>query len=377
LGLTFQMNPLRAALLLVQIAAALFVGEAAFRAYWAHEAPHRLTAMLSAQTGGPTSAKALLFNPLRVPDPYVGYRYGPNREGDFGEPWNSHWQTNSHGHVSVDDYPTRKPAGEFRIAAVGDSFTANITSNIRWTEELQRILNSSPQWKVHVGGKFTRVINFGVDGTGIEHFAGMVTHYVPAFEPDIIIVNFITDDFRRKMRYQSNETPALRDQTISSFITEITSSIKWLEPCSLMLSLIERWPWAGKCRSIPIDLPAYLVRRSSERYAHPTHEDAVKHSAAALHDMIKVPSVLFLQQPTFEQTEGLFVDIYQGLIEDTAKLVPDWTFVDMLEQIKPTREEARRWFYIPADRHYNGYGNIIYARAVANVVLGQSSAEMR
>jgi hypothetical protein len=85
---------------------------------------------------------------------------------------------NSHGHVSQFEYPKQKPSGEYRIAVVGDSMTANITNNVRWTEVLEASLNASPEWRVRVGDSFTRVINFAVDGMGMVQFAGMVRHHV-------------------------------------------------------------------------------------------------------------------------------------------------------------------------------------------------------
>src|SRR5262249_59491808 len=68
------------------------------------------------------SERSVLF------DANVGFRYAPNFTGERGSPWFSHWRTNQRGHVSRSDYPQHKPVGEFRIAILGDSFTAGITS---------------------------------------------------------------------------------------------------------------------------------------------------------------------------------------------------------------------------------------------------------
>ena len=44
----------------------------------------------------------------------------------MGHPSYSRWRTNSHGHIARSEYPKAKPVGEFRIAVIGDWFTAGL-----------------------------------------------------------------------------------------------------------------------------------------------------------------------------------------------------------------------------------------------------------
>ncbi|MFL5085553.1 MAG: hypothetical protein ACJ8FP_12115 [Xanthobacteraceae bacterium] len=97
--------------------------EIGYRAYQYRTLSDRLSAEVAAQPStGPAAQDQFMY------DPHTGYRYTPSFEGRRGPPWYSHWRTNSHGHVSRFDYPQRKPPGEYRIAVIGDSFTANITN---------------------------------------------------------------------------------------------------------------------------------------------------------------------------------------------------------------------------------------------------------
>jgi hypothetical protein len=155
---------------------AYFVMEVAYRGYQYFALPQEIFAVIDANKPLGGWADQYRF------DADAGILYTPNFSGERGHPWFSRWRTNSHGHVSGDEYPVAKPSDEFRIAVVGDSFTAAITSNVRWTDLLEQLLNGNEQWRSSQGGKHTRVINFAVDGTGIHHFAGIVRHHVPRFD---------------------------------------------------------------------------------------------------------------------------------------------------------------------------------------------------
>src|SRR6266704_598966 len=229
-------------LVCAQVIAVYVALEIGYRWYRHHIITGQLFQMFAAQTTASKSGAS-----AKVPDRYSGYRYAANVEGQLGYPWFSHWRTNSHAHRSNEEYPIKKPDGEFRIAAVGDSFTANITSNVSWTDELQRHLNGSSRWRDAIAGRFTRVINFGIDGTGIEQYRGVVLHHVPPFEPDLIIINFATDDILRRMPRWRDGPPLTREQSIREAIREYLVAIDWYEPCSLLFTATIGHYWDAEC----------------------------------------------------------------------------------------------------------------------------------
>src|SRR5262245_20063989 len=196
----------------------LLVLEAFYRVFHYWTLPNNLFARVSAQFPG-NSQIHTNANEQYLPDMNLGYVYAPNFQGHRGEPWHSRCGTTSHRHVSQFEYPQRKPRGEFRIGIIGDSMTASIHNNVRWTEVLEAELNASPKWRARVGGAFTRVINFGVDGMGMIQFAAVLRHHAMDFEPDLVVVNFISDDILRRFRYKSTPPKAAsREESIRHYV---------------------------------------------------------------------------------------------------------------------------------------------------------------
>jgi hypothetical protein len=329
-------------------------------------------------------------------DAHAGYRYTPNFTGQRGHPWNSHWRTNSHGHVSRFEYPKRKPPGEYRIAVVGDSMTANITNNVRWTEVLQEQLNASPQWQASVAGRLTRVMNSGIDGMGMVQFGALVRHHVMEFEPELIVVNFISDSFLRRVRYLN--VPYLgrdREENIRRYVQRnYLDRINWfsLHPELFAATVGRFWGMRG---SLPIDPKMHLASDPDFRFA--TRQEAITASAAAIRDMLSVaPNILFLQMPLLEELEGNPYPAWIGLVEDVQRIVPDFKVVSLKPQMdvlldgKRLRDrpelrgmgrlqilalpsernlEHYRWFFLPEDHHYTDYGTTLYAREVARFLI--------
>ena len=84
------------------------------------------------------------------------------------------------------------------VLVIGDSFTANVTSTLRWTDVAEDALNASSDWTRSVGGRTTRVINFGLDGIGTGQFGAVVERLALPFDLDLLIVNMLKDDLIRR-----------------------------------------------------------------------------------------------------------------------------------------------------------------------------------
>lgn len=329
-------------------------------------------------------------------DPYTGYVYTPNHEGQYPHPWYSHWRTNSHGHVSQFEYPKRKPPGEYRIAMVGDSMTANITNNVRWTEVLERSLNDSPAWRVRVGDKFTRVINFAVDGMGMVQFAGMVRHHVLTFEPDLTIVNFVSDDILRRLRYIG--VPNRRGGNLRAFVQAHLNEIEWFSACPELITAMIGSRLGLRC-NLPLDPKEYFSFARPHKYSD--RKEAIATSAKAVTDMMAAfANILFLQIPLFHELEDQDIPDWRGLVEDLSKAVPHAKIISMRSQMdallvgKKLKDrpdlagmtlhqitalpdsqklEIYRWFFLPEDAHYTDYGITLYAHEVAKFLTSGSA----
>ncbi len=376
------------ALALGSMAFALLLAEIGYRAWQYVTLPERLYAIVSANASSAENTYAF--------DPNTGYRYPPNFEGKRGAPWHSHWRTNSHGHVSKFEYPVEKPEGEFRIAVLGDSFTANTNNNVRWTEVLEEALNSEPAWRKHVGDKFTRVINFGVDGFGMVQFGLMTRHHAMRFSPDLIVVNFISDDLLRTLKFPYPSVAGQnREQVMHTYIQRrMLDPIKWFRVYPELLAATIG-PKLGLGAGIPMDARTIAAREIATHYTD--RREAVRASSAAMADILKLhPRVLFVQAPLYHEMTNEPNKEWIGLVEEVQKAIPAAKMVSLrnsmesllvgkrdgahpelkglsLHQIIALPQdkwpEIYKWFFLPDDVHYSDYGTTLYAKQVAKLLI--------
>jgi hypothetical protein len=374
--------------------------EIGYRAYHYWTLPSRLFQLVAAEIPANYDQLSKVGRQY-VPDQHTGYVYSPNFDGQRGPPWNSRWRTNSHGHVSKFEYPRQKPPGEYRIAVVGDSMTANITNNVRWTEVLEEDLNASSKWKTRVDGKGTRVINFGVDGIGMIQFAAMVRHHVMGFEPDLIIVNFVSDDILRRFRYQSVFLhPKDRDESIRIYVkVNFLDGINWFGLCPELhtATVGPLWGGASSGRRCMLPLDPKEILAAGPTFHFTNRKDAIGTSVAAVKEMMSVfQNIIFLQMPMFlELDDHRSLPQWRGLVDELRKAVPQSNIVSMQSQMEALLEgkrardrpdlagmklrqllalpehlkpEVHHWF-IFGDWHYSDYGTMIYAHEVARYLI--------
>jgi lysophospholipase L1-like esterase len=122
---------------------------------------------------------------LRASGP-VGYELKP----DLDTRYLLHpFRTNRHG-LRDDDAALEKPAGTFRIAVVGDSFTMGhgVAAGDVYHAVLERRLREEP------GGMRFEALNFGVAGYGLHDYAAVIEEKVLRFDPDLILIGLTRND---------------------------------------------------------------------------------------------------------------------------------------------------------------------------------------
>src|SRR5215211_420655 len=182
------------------------------------------------------TARESADHPVAEFDPGAGYRYAPNKTWvNTGGYQTNSWRTNEHGLIANDidrsNYPVEKSADEFRIALFGDSFTASNAVYLRWADLLQDYLNRSPDWHSFTGHKFTRVLNFGMDGTGVGQWAAVYRFLAHRFSPDMVIVNVFIDDVMRQFVYRGRMSFASESEMrafIEENVREAIARMPWL-----------------------------------------------------------------------------------------------------------------------------------------------------
>jgi hypothetical protein len=131
-------------------------------------------------------AKATLQGSYLVFDDLLGWSVGRNRRSENGLYASSLEGIRSReAGTRFTDGPAKR-----RIAIVGDSFTFGVEVSYEdtWGYKLEQELGSDFQ-----------VLNFGVDGYGIDQTYLRYSRDVRPWHPDVVIFSLIDDDFRRTM----------------------------------------------------------------------------------------------------------------------------------------------------------------------------------
>lgn len=122
-----------------------------------------------------------------APDPEIGWALRPGASGwSLGES-RTHVTINSRG-LRDREHTLQKPAGSYRIAVLGDSYTEalNVEVDQAWWAVLERELADCRA----LNGLIPEVINFGVSGYGTAQELLMLRHRVRDYHPDLVILGF-------------------------------------------------------------------------------------------------------------------------------------------------------------------------------------------
>lgn len=121
--------------------------------------------------------------------------------GDLDNAAHFRVETNNLGFFSKYDYsPNLKGEDDhFNIVIFGDSMTGIRELNgDQWVDQLQNLLNR-PGFLAAVGNQSVRTYNMGWPGAGFGHFWNAYERFGKKFQPDLIVVNYIEQDFPRTL----------------------------------------------------------------------------------------------------------------------------------------------------------------------------------
>ena len=300
--------------------------------------------------------------------------------------------TNNLGHLSLEDDYVEKPKSEFRIAILGDSFSATTTSDITWPTELQRDLNQDPALKRITGKSNFKVINFGLDGTGFVQWPGVYKYKAKGFNPDMVIVNFIGNDLYRQFIYRATINIADDDQVIITCpsLPANIDNIDCLNAYSFVIDpdrpdykktvrikkelyekMVARLPWFSPNPELLATLlngrfglhPRVQFRDGSMDYFD-SSEAALGASQSALRAIASNQRpLLVLYHPTVEECLSKQAPL---VVEELMKREGDLKIENMLDYLPLTSSqgEIRKWYNLPYDSHPSDYGARVYAQAV-------------
>jgi hypothetical protein len=248
------------------------------------------------------------------------------------------------------------------------TFTANVDSTIRWTDVVEDALNASTAWRVSVGGRRTRVINFGLDGIAFSQYGAVAERIALPFNLDLLIVNATTNDFVRRPYYRG-PLSAMSEAQLSAHITQhIMPRVNWFRFNPEVLAVVT----GGRLGLKPhIEMNDLRLRT---RFFGTTSE-AVEASSASMTTILRLfPETIFL-------LDHDFIELYENnnsreraaLLGVSARF-PSVKWIDVLENQRipiPSGTDLVAWFNLPKDNHKSDLGVTIYGKAVASFLIAR------
>ena len=131
--------------------------------------------------------------------------------------WFNHW-TNALG-FNDEEFTVPKPAGRFRIMAVGDSFTYGL---VPYPQNVMTLLEAS--LRAACPDRDLDLLNFGIGGTNVADYRTIIELGYATYEPDLVLVNV----------YAGNDGPDLYYRTSEGL------SLQWLLRRSYLWNYIRR-----------------------------------------------------------------------------------------------------------------------------------------
>jgi hypothetical protein len=392
----------------------------------------------SDQSDDPTRTRAPgegLFGPFPPEvaadeEPYVGFF----RRNDSFYQWfldgesrirlEARYRTNNLGFVSTRDYyPRRDREREFRIALIGDSLTAAREMRIPWPDLLEMFLRDDPEVVARLGGRTPKVYNLGLPGAGFGHFERIALGPARVLDPDLVIVNYIENDFRRPIELVSSaESPIVTgsltfsavdgdadpdpDDVATLAVTCERPPVRFdNETCRHKFQLSMPYALAHSPEKVkrvkqaivrhylqgqlwrspyPYGLMKLLGRPVSlHHYRHPelfferglSDDEAVETALRSLRAIRSAhPRVLVTLHPLLSEMFPKATE-YE-LTNELVSRDPTFRVVVMRDRLGATggMAEAYGWYNLPFDMHMSQAGGRVYARAMANVI-GERLAE--
>lgn len=165
-----------------------------------------------------------------------------------------------------DETPREKPAGSFRIAAIGDSLThgSGGPRESAYPEQLEALLNA----RAGTAGQRFEVLNFGVPGYNIGQIAQRLRVLGLAFQPDLIVYGYALND-PQAFSIEAEALRTLRDEAARNADADASHVVgRWLKHSRLYQLACH---WAHRRASLALlraqmpNDPAYEAARSGDR----------------------------------------------------------------------------------------------------------------
>jgi len=121
--------------------------------------------------------------------------------------------TNSYG-LADKEYSLEKPANNYRIAVLGDSYSmaSGVDTDKSFHAVLENNLNTNST-------QAYELINFAVGGFGLERYNATLEHLVPAWQPDAILLGFCAFNDQVALPPKTGSVPPFNPHIVNGFFS--------------------------------------------------------------------------------------------------------------------------------------------------------------
>lgn len=271
---------------------------------------------------------------------------------DFGGYFSRRWARTdvvnlNHGGFRGREYSDTKPAGVFRIAAVGDSFTYGngIPQATRYSDLLQAQL-----------GPHFEVLNFGRPGANTPEHRTLVEELLPKIRPDFILLQWYINDVEGD---SSEGRPTFRP------LLPWVSLHNWLNSESAFYTVATmQWAETQVALGMTTSYSEYLKRRFTDPNSRDSKLDRgelEKLIAAADQQHVPVGIVLFPDTAAPIDEHYPFGYLHDRVLDVCA--VHKLTCVDLRADFAPIKDRASLWAN-RLDHHPSARANAIAAERI-------------
>lgn len=181
--------------------------------------------------------------------------------------------SNSRGLRGVREFATPKPAGVFRIAFFGDSFTfgEEVSDDETFAHQAERLLAAEDP--------AIEVLNFGIHGYGHDQMLLYLREALPLYQPDVVVLGYVSDDSLRNLtRFRDFAKPRFRLRGLELVLegtpvpapAELAARERWRSRLWDLLTMAKEriaWRWGGRAEEVDLLTDALLSAIAREARA--------------------------------------------------------------------------------------------------------------
>jgi hypothetical protein len=315
----------------------------------------------------------------------VGLRLGTTRYATYaernGRPWHSEYKPRVRGWFHVyrpgphrydkpefvhtrristlgltQELPGEKAAGEYRILALGDSFTESVgtSEEATWVRVVERTLSERYPARRIV------TLNAGIAGSDPFFEYVLFRERLQSFQPDLVIVATNTSDVPEVVvrggmeRFQADGTLRYREPP------------RWerVYAASYVARMVIREV---------LQFDAQLLRPTERIGRHERVLEELREAVEAIEGLCRARNarLLVVAHPMENEVRRGSYEFGFGRLVDALRQNPRFASVDLLERYRegPIRADNASEFFWPADRHHNARGYEVMGEVLAAEIL--------